>query len=104
LCIHRLPLQVQPSFHWVPLPFNLWIHWPILILIVPAEVEAMRGCLPVSIMKGVCCINKCTWLLCVNSAEGSRSSQLSWHWVVKIPRYPLSSWLKHSVWPSVCGW
>lgn len=45
-----------------------------------------------------------TELLYANSAIGSRETQLFCLWLVYKQRYASIVWLRHSVWPSICGW
>jgi hypothetical protein len=64
----------------------------------------LYGCLPYSMKKGVYPIAVSFLSLYANSMIGTHSCQSSWCQLMYVQRFCLSSWLIHSICPSVCGW
>ena len=66
-------------------------------------LKPIRGIHLVSSRNRGCCVIEWMWLLCWNSAIGRRSYQLFCHSLTNRRRNWSSSWLTHSVCPSVWG-
>ena len=65
------------------------------------SLNPMWGCCPVLTKNGVCCVDEWIWLLYVNLAIGSQSSQSSCLLFTKIYKYCFSSWFTCFVCPSI---
>jgi len=88
-----------------PVPELTLVHKAYKLALSQELVTGMNsGWKPYQTWNGNHPIALCAQTLWANSANGSRSSQLSYWKLQKTWRNCLISWFTHSVLPSVCGW